>query len=117
MTILSKTRFLFFAGLAALPIALGSCADPEATGNYTTTPGASPSVTDESIQPAININAASDQELKTLADKLGVPDLPEKIKAKRPYEDINELVSKQVISPQQLDYIQNDVLVKDVPTN
>lgn len=114
MTILSKIRLLFFAGLAALPIALSSCADPQA---YTTTEGASPSVADESIQPAININTASDEELKKLADKLGVSDLPEKIKAKRPYEDINELASKQVISPQQLDYIQNDILVKDVATD
>ena len=117
MTILSKIRLLFFTVLAALPIALSSCADPEATVNYTTTPGASPSVADESIQPAININAASDEELKKLADKLNVPDLPEKIKANRPYQDVNELVSKQVISPPQLDYIQNDILVQDVPKN
>jgi len=117
MTILSKIRFLFFAGLAALPIALSSCADPEATVNDATTPVASPSVVGESIQPAININAASDEELKKLADKLNVPDLPQKIKANRPYNDINELVSKQVVSPPQLDYIKNDILVKDVPTN
>ncbi len=107
MTILSKIRLLFFVGLAALPIALSSCADPQA---YTTTTEASPSV-------AININTASDEELKKLADKLNVPDLPEKIKANRPYNEIDELVSKQLISPQQLDYIQNEILVKDVPTN
>lgn len=117
MTILSKIRLLFFAGLAALPIALSSCADPEATGNYTTTKEPSPSVASESIQQTININMASDEELKKLADKLNVPDLPEKIKANRPYNDINELVSKQVISPPQLDYIQNDILVQDLPTN
>lgn len=114
MTILSKIRLLFFVGLAALPIALSSCADPQV---YTTPDEPSPSVAPESIQPAININAASDEELKKLADKLGVSDLPEKIKANGPYNDINELVSKQVISPQQLDYIQNDILVKDVPTD
>jgi DNA uptake protein ComE-like DNA-binding protein len=101
-----KIRLLFFAGLAALPIALSSCADPQA---YTTTK--------ESIQQTVNINTASDEELKKLADKLNVPDLPEKIKANRPYNDIDELVSKQVISPPQLDYIQNDILVKDVPAN
>jgi DNA uptake protein ComE-like DNA-binding protein len=64
--------------------------------------------------PAININTASQEELKTLGDKLGIADLPSKIEEKRPYNDINELVSKEVISPQQLDYIQNDILVKDV---
>ena len=119
--IVSKIRLLFFAGVAAIPIALTSCADPEATGEYNTTvveptPDVSAVVVvpGQAIEPAININDASDRELIQLADKIGVPDLPEKIKQNRPYNDINELVSKEVISPQQLDYIQNDILVKDV---
>ena len=118
---MSKIRLLFLTGVASIPIALTSCADPEATGGYNTTVvepttdvNAVVVIPGQPIEPAININTASEQELIQLADKLGVSDLPEKIKAKRPYNDINELVSKEVISPQQLDYIQNDILVKDV---
>lgn len=116
--IFSKTRLLFLSGLALLPLALTSCVDPNAPGGYNSTPNATsspPAVsTSPVMMPAININTASQEELKTLADKLGIADLASKIEEKRPYNDINELVSKEVISPQQLDYIQNDILVKDV---
>lgn len=118
--IVSKIRLLFFAGVAAIPIALTSCADPQATGGYGTTVETSPEplvtpvvVPGLAIVPAININTASEEDLKKLADKLGVSDLPEKIEEKRPYDDINELASKEVISPEQLDYIKNDIVVKE----
>ena len=117
--IVSKIRLLFFAGVAAIPIALTSCADPQAAGDYTTTVETSPNtstavvVPGQAIVPAIDINTASEEDLKKLADKLGVSDLPEKIEEKRPYDDINELASKEVISPEQLDYIQNDIVVKE----
>ncbi len=117
--IVSKIRLLFFAGVAAIPIALTSCADPQATGGYGTTVETSPEpstpvvVPGLAIVPAININTASEEDLKKLADKLGVSDLPEKIEENRPYDDINELASKEVISPEQLDYIQNDIVVKE----
>ncbi|NES91331.1 MAG: hypothetical protein F6K13_19985 [Okeania sp. SIO2B9] len=50
-------------------------------------------------------------EFKLLAIKLNIPELPEKIKENRPYKDINELAVKEVISPQQLDFVKNDITV------
>lgn len=121
--IVSKIRLLFFAGVAAIPIALTSCADPQATGDFTTTtpvetspePSTPVAVPGLAVVPAIDINTASEEDLKKLADKLGVSDLAEKIEEKRPYNDINELASKEVISPEQLEYIKDDIVVKDVP--
>lgn len=116
--IFSKTRLLFLSGLALFPLALTSCVDPNAPVDYNSSPSATTSPAAVSASPEvmspININSASQEDLKKLADKLGIADLPSKIEEKRPYQDINELVSKQVISPQQLDYILNDISVKDV---
>ena len=73
--IVSKIRLLFFAGLAAIPIALTSCADPEATGRYGTTVQTSPEppapvvVPAQAIVPAVNINTASEEDLKKLASE------------------------------------------------
>lgn len=107
-------RFLSLSGIIASLIAMSSCAN-------TTTPNVDPNPSPNSLNSPvstapenmgkIDINDASDSDLKKLAIKLNVPDLPEKIKENRPYKDINELAVKQVISPQQLDFVKNDITV------
>ncbi|MEM1171499.1 MAG: hypothetical protein AAGJ08_21060 [Cyanobacteria bacterium P01_H01_bin.35] len=107
-------RFLSLSGIVASLIAMSSCANTTTTNvPPNTTPGTSNSevsnVPGTTIK--IDINDASDSDLKKLAIKLNIPDLPEKIKQNRPYKDINELAVKQVISPQQLDFVKNDITV------
>lgn len=108
-------RFLSLSGIAASLIVINSCAD-------TTTvvaPVASPELSNPPAEniSKIDINNASDSDLKKLAIKLNVPDLPEKIKENRPYQDVNELAVKEVISPQQLDFIKTDITVGNPPEN
>ncbi|MDE5069940.1 MAG: helix-hairpin-helix domain-containing protein [Trichodesmium sp. St2_bin6] len=106
-------HFLSLSGIVASLIAISSCAS---TITPNTTPNTSPtSNSTVSIAPGatikIDINDASDSDLKKLAIKLNVPDLPEKIKESRPYKDINELAIKKVMSPKQLDFVKNDITV------
>ncbi|NET42792.1 helix-hairpin-helix domain-containing protein [Okeania sp. SIO2B3] len=107
-------RFLSLSGIIASLIAMSSCAN---TTTPTVDPNASPNSLNSSVSTAtdnmskIDINDASDSDLKKLAIKLNIPELPEKIKENRPYKDINELAVKEVISPQQLDFVKNDITV------
>lgn len=107
-------RFLSLSTIVASLIAMSSCAN---TTTPTTDPNTNPGTSNPALSPApgttikIDINDASDSDLKKLAIKLNIPDLPEKIKKNRPYKDINELAVKQVISPQQLDFVKNDITV------
>lgn len=102
------------SGIVASLIAISSCAS---TITPNTTPNTSPGTSNSnvSIPPGatikIDINDASDSDLKKLAIKLNVPNLPEKIKESRPYKDINELAIKKVMSPKQLDFVKNDITV------
>ncbi len=106
-------RFLSLSAIVASLIAMSSCANTNTQIDPNTTPGTS----NPALSPApgstikIDINDASDSDLKKLAIKLNIPDLPEKIKTNRPYKDINELAVKQVISPEQLDFVKNDITV------
>ena len=107
-------RFLSLSAIVASLIAVSSCANTTTpTVDTNTSPGTSNSAvsTAPDIRMKIDINDASDSDLKKLAIKLDIPDLPEKIKQNRPYKDINELVVKQVINPQQLDFVKNDITV------
>ncbi|RQH20464.1 helix-hairpin-helix domain-containing protein [Okeania sp. SIO1H5] len=107
-------RFLSLSGIIASLIAMSSCAN---TTTPTVDPNASPNSLNSPVSTAtdnmskIDINDASDSDLKKLAIKLNIPELPEKIKENRPYKDINELAVKEVISPQQLDFVKNDITV------
>ena len=111
-------HFLFLSGVVASLIAISSCVNrttPNTAPNNNYSISNSVSSTAPDTRSKIDINDASDSDLKKLAIKLSVSDLPKKIKQSRPYKDINELVIKQVISPQQLDFIKNDITV--VKTN
>ncbi|MCH2048649.1 MAG: helix-hairpin-helix domain-containing protein [Trichodesmium sp. ALOHA_ZT_67] len=107
-------HFLSLSGIVASLIAISSCAS---TITPNTTPNTSPGTSNSNVSIApgatikIDINDASDSDLKKLAIKLNVPNLPEKIKESRPYKDINELAIKKVMSPKQLDFVKNDITV------
>ncbi|MGD1716437.1 hypothetical protein [Dapis sp. BLCC M172] len=107
-------RFLSLSTIVASLIAMSSCAN---TTTPIPDPNTSPGDSNSGLYDPpgttikIDINDASDSDLKKLAIKLNIPDLPEKIKQNRPYKDINELAVKQVISPQQLDFVKNDITV------
>jgi hypothetical protein len=62
----------------------------------------------------ININSALLSELDKLEAKLGVPALSNKIQAERPYKDVNELVSKKVITDQQFQQIKDLVTTEEI---
>jgi hypothetical protein len=62
----------------------------------------------------ININSALLSELDKLEAKLGVPALSNKIQAERPYKDVNELVSKKVVTDQQFQQIKDLVTTEEI---
>jgi hypothetical protein len=62
----------------------------------------------------ININSAILSELDKLEAKLGVPALSNKIQASRPYGNVEELVSKNVITQSQFDQVKDMVTIEDI---
>jgi hypothetical protein len=62
----------------------------------------------------ININSAILSELDKLEAKLGVPALSNKIQASRPYGNVEELVSKNVITQPQFDQVKDMVTIEDI---
>ncbi|MCP2730056.1 ComEA family DNA-binding protein [Limnofasciculus baicalensis] len=113
-------RFLSLAVASALLIVLTNCAQT-ASNNTTSTsgPADTASVTatthqSHSSKEQININTAILSELDKLEAKLGVPALSNRIQASRPYGNIDELVSKKVISQEQFDQIKNMVTLEDI---
>lgn len=117
----SILRFLSLVVAAALMVVLANCSQNSTTS---TTPNSSPA---ESSSPTttmadhamsgkeqININTAILSELDKLEAKLGVPALSNKIQASRPYGNIEELVSKKVITQEQFDQIKSMVTIQDV---
>lgn len=103
-------------------ITIAACNTPENKENTSTAKVATTSATSEttnhnghsSNKPKININNAILSELDKLEAKLGIPALSNKIQASRPYGNIEELVSKQVITQPQFDQIKDMVTIEDV---
>lgn len=111
-----QIRSLSIVGLVAGLVALTGCG--ESTPPVAESPVPSPSVaspvattTATPSGPKVDINTASAEELKKLGDKLGLPEFPDKVIANRPYTEANQLVVKQVISPQQFDFIMNEIVI------
>lgn len=131
-------RFLSLSGIAAGLIVLTACASstttnsaPDGSGSPAASPSAetspaSPSAETSPASPAaetaaaspssdtmsqIDLNSASESDLKKLAIKLSIADFPEKVQQNRPYTDVNDLVVKQIITPQQLELIKTDITV------
>lgn len=117
----SILRFLSLAVAAALMVVLANCSQ---TSTTSTTPNSSPAASSSptttmaehsmSGKEQININTAILSELDKLEAKLGVPALSNKIQASRPYGNIEELVSKKVITQEQLNQIKDMVTIQDV---
>ncbi|HBE18285.1 MAG TPA: DNA uptake protein [Cyanobacteria bacterium UBA11149] len=113
-------RFLSLAVATALLIVLTNCAQtvsnnttsnpaPADTGSVTATTHQS-----HSSKEQININSAILSELDKLEAKLGIPALSNRIQASRPYGNIDELVSKKVITQEQFDQIKDMVTIEDI---
>lgn len=113
-------RFLSLAVASTLLIVLTNCAQTASNNTASTsTPADTASITDTTHQShgskeQININTAILSELDKLEAKLGVPALSNRIQGSRPYGNIDELVSKKVISQEQFDQIKNMVTIEDI---
>ncbi|MEB3311777.1 MAG: helix-hairpin-helix domain-containing protein [Snowella sp.] len=113
-------RNTFWALITA--ISLLSACNSNQNSNSTTMASSSTnaSATPDTMFPShtmgkkININNAILSELDKLEAKLGVPALSNKIQASRPYGSVDELVSKNVITQDQLSQIQDLVTVEDI---
>lgn len=111
-----QIRSLSIVSLLVSLVSLTGCG--ETTPPVTESPVPSPSIaspvattTAAPSGPKVDINTASAEELKKLGDKLGLPEFPDKVINNRPYTEANQLVVKQVISPQQFDFIMNEIVI------
>jgi hypothetical protein len=62
----------------------------------------------------ININNAILSELDKLEAKLGIPALSNQIQASRPYGNIEELVSKKVLTQEQFEQVKDMVTIENI---
>lgn len=65
-------------------------------------------------KPKININNAILSALDRLEGQLGVPALSNKIQAGRPYANVDELVTKKIVTPAQFDQIKDQVTIAEI---
>lgn len=111
------------ASIASLVI-LTACGDtspkaenspaPPTASNAAATSEATSHAHHSSGKPKININSAILSELDKLEAKLGIPALSNQIQSNRPYGNIEELVSKKVITQEQFDQVKDMVTIEDV---
>jgi hypothetical protein len=111
--------FVIAVAIAGLAIGLNNCGVPSSTNTVSppvATSPASPSTTTTSSNsdPKININSAILSELDKLEAKLAIPALSHQIQASRPYANIDELVSKKVLTQAQFDQIKNLVTTEQI---
>ncbi len=118
---MSFFRFLFLAIATAMLTVLISCSQTQTNGNNLTqspSAGSSPAITTVDNQTSgkakININTGILSDLDKLEAKLGVLGLSNKIQATRPYGSPEDLVSKNVMTAEQLNQIKELVTVQDV---
>jgi Helix-hairpin-helix motif len=119
-----KFHYVCLTFATAAIVTLSACNSTPTTENTSTsganaTPQASVAVSQDShsghsSKAKININNAILSELDKLEAKLGIPALSNKIQANRPYASPEDLVSKKVITQEQLTQIQYLVTVQDV---
>ncbi|MEB3121006.1 MAG: helix-hairpin-helix domain-containing protein [Snowella sp.] len=114
---MKKYRYLYFLAILVNILVLSACNE-----NKSPAPSAiAPSLTasdhggmSHSMETKININNAILSQLDKLEAKLGIPALSNKIQASRPYGSIEELVSKNVLTQEQLDQIKDTITVEDI---
>lgn len=111
---LFKHALLAVVGLALI-VGIKACSSPPPSQPTTSssTPVSTTSGTTTG-KPKININTAILSELDKLEAALGVPALSHKIQASRPYGSIDDLVSKKVITAEQLNQIKDQVTIEEI---
>lgn len=110
---LFKSRFGFqpLVGLLLVLLASGGCASNTPTVESSVRPGTEAASQGEQANKAIseaakiNINSASIAELDKLELPGTKPSLSERIQGGRPYNTLDDLVSKKVISPEEFKLI------------
>ncbi|MBW4512096.1 MAG: helix-hairpin-helix domain-containing protein [Scytonematopsis contorta HA4267-MV1] len=122
---MKKFRYLCLAVAACAVVSLSSCnqttptaetspASPAANPAAQTTQAPNSSGHSGHGNKQININNAILSELDKLEAKLGIPALSNKIQANRPYATTEELVTKKVITQEQLAQIKDMVTVQEI---
>lgn len=108
-----KSR-LIISGCVGVIIALGGCAKstPEA-GTEAKAPTVSASAAPSAMASKIDVNKASIAELDKLELPGTKPSLSERIQQGRPYAKIDDLVSKKVISSEELVLIKGLITTGD----
>ncbi len=102
--------------LSASLLVLGACGGNSVSN---TAPSASPSPMSSAMshhggKAKININNAILSELDKLEAKLGVPALSNRIQASRPYANVEELVTKKVLTQAQLEQVKEMITIEDI---
>jgi hypothetical protein len=114
---------IMVVSIACLAIGLNNCGVPSSTDTASSPPANSPAASPatpattsstKSNDPKININTAILSELDKLEAELAVPALSHQIQASRPYANIEELVSKKVLSQTQFDRIKDRVTIEEI---
>jgi Helix-hairpin-helix motif len=112
---LSGLRYVAMA-IAALVMVVGikACSTPGA--NQTISPSSPSVATSEATsgKPKININTAILSTLDKLEGQLGIAALSNKIQAGRPYANVEELVTKKIITQAQFDQIKDQVTIAEI---
>ena len=115
---ITPIRTLSLLAVTGTLILLTSCRESSTKTSTTPAPTSSSAVTmpheNHGGNKKININTAILSELDKLEAKLGVPALSNKIQASRPYGKIDDLVTKKVITQEQLSQIQDIVTIEEV---
>jgi DNA uptake protein ComE-like DNA-binding protein len=119
-TLRHALRYISLAVVAiGLVISIKACSSPTVQSSpvasvaNSTTNSSADSNTAPSGQPKININSAILSALDKLEAQLGVPALSNKIQASRPYANIEELVSKKVVTQAQFDQIKDQITIAE----
>ena len=114
---MKKYRYLYFLAILVNIFVLSACNENKSPAPSAIAP--SPTSSDHAgmshgMETKININNAILSQLDKLEAKLGIPALSNKIQASRPYGSIEELVSKNVLTQEQLDQIKDTITVEDI---
>ena len=114
---MKKYRYLYFLAILVNILVLSACNENKSPAPSAIAP--SPTSSDHAgmshgMETKININNAILSQLDKLEAKLGIPALSNKIQASRPYGSIEELVSKNVLTQEQLDQIKDTITVEDI---
>lgn len=115
-----KVRPIYYAIAILSLMVFIACGSPKTTNNSNNQPSLIPSAspvastTDNSgqIEKKFNINTSLEPELDPVVNKLKVDGLYDKLKDKRPYKSLDELVSKNVLTQAQFDQVK-DLLTLD----